>query len=99
MLHEYAGHGGTVVMATHDLDFAAAAGARLMPIADGRMAAPGPGRDRGGCRARADAGGGDQILHPQAPTPILVRLIFHGLRCGAGRDPAVGPARAARSAG
>ena len=28
-------------MATHDLDFAAAAGARLMLIADGRMAAPG----------------------------------------------------------
>ena len=41
MLREYAGHGGTVVMATHDLDFAAAAGARLMLIADGRMTVPG----------------------------------------------------------
>jgi ABC-type cobalamin/Fe3+-siderophores transport system ATPase subunit len=33
-------------MATHDLDFAAAAGARLMLIADGRMTQPettGPG--------------------------------------------------------
>ncbi len=46
VLREYAGHGGTVVMATHDLDFAAAAGARLMLIADGRMTQPettGPG--------------------------------------------------------
>ena len=43
LLREYAGHGGTMVMATHDLDFAAAAGARLMLIADGRIAAPGPG--------------------------------------------------------
>jgi ABC-type cobalamin/Fe3+-siderophores transport system ATPase subunit len=31
-----------VVMATHDLDFAAAAGARLMLIADGRMTQPEP---------------------------------------------------------
>ena len=30
-------------MATHDLDFAAAAGARLMLIADGRVTRPGPG--------------------------------------------------------
>jgi ABC-2 type transport system ATP-binding protein len=37
----YAAHGGTVVMATHDLDFAAAAGARCVPLADGRVAAPG----------------------------------------------------------
>jgi ABC-type ATPase involved in cell division len=36
LLREYAGHGGTVVMATHDVGFAAAAGARLMLIADGR---------------------------------------------------------------
>ena len=35
------GHGGTVVMATHDLDFAAAAGARRALLADGRVAAPG----------------------------------------------------------
>ena len=41
LLLEYTGHGGTVVMATHDLDFAAAAGARRMLIADGRVAAPG----------------------------------------------------------
>ena len=41
LLVEYTGHGGTVVMATHDLDFAAAAGARRMMIADGRVAAPG----------------------------------------------------------
>jgi ABC-2 type transport system ATP-binding protein len=38
--HGYAAHGGTVVMATHDLDFAAAAGARQMALADGRLAAP-----------------------------------------------------------
>ena len=42
LLRQYAGHGGTVVMATHDLDFAAAAGARLMLIADGRMTQPEP---------------------------------------------------------
>jgi ABC-2 type transport system ATP-binding protein len=37
----YAAHGGTVVMATHDLDFAGAAGARRVLLADGRVAAPG----------------------------------------------------------
>ena len=42
LLREYAGHGGTVVMATHDLDFAAAAGARLVLISEGRVATPGP---------------------------------------------------------
>jgi len=41
LLAEYTGHGGTVVMATHDLDFAAAAGARRTLIADGRVATPG----------------------------------------------------------
>ena len=41
LLVEYTGHGGTVVMATHDLDFAAAAGARRLLLADGRVAAPG----------------------------------------------------------
>jgi ABC-2 type transport system ATP-binding protein len=41
VLREYAGHGGTVVMATHDLDFAAAAGARLVLIAEGRVVTPG----------------------------------------------------------
>jgi ABC-type multidrug transport system ATPase subunit len=41
LLLEYTGHGGAVVMATHDLDFAAAANARRMLIADGRVAAPG----------------------------------------------------------
>ncbi len=34
-------HGGTVVMAAHDLDFAAAAGSRRVLLADGRVAAPG----------------------------------------------------------
>jgi ABC-2 type transport system ATP-binding protein len=43
----YAAHGGTVVMATHDLDFAATAGARRVLIADGQvatadLAGPGP---------------------------------------------------------
>jgi ABC-2 type transport system ATP-binding protein len=37
----YAAHGGTVVMATHDLDFAEAAGARRVLLADGRVATPG----------------------------------------------------------
>ena len=41
VLREYAADGGTVVMATHDLDFAAAAGARLVLIAEGRMVTPG----------------------------------------------------------
>src|SRR5580700_5336855 len=34
----YAAHGGTVVMATHDLDFAVAADSRQVPLADGRLA-------------------------------------------------------------
>jgi ABC-2 type transport system ATP-binding protein len=34
---EYAAHGGTVIMATHDLEFAAAAGARRVLLADGRL--------------------------------------------------------------
>jgi ABC-2 type transport system ATP-binding protein len=37
----FAAHGGTVVMATHDLDFAGAAGARRILLADGRVATPG----------------------------------------------------------
>jgi ABC-type multidrug transport system ATPase subunit len=41
LLLEYTGHSGTVVMATHDLDFAAAAGARRILLADGRVATPG----------------------------------------------------------
>jgi ABC-2 type transport system ATP-binding protein len=40
LLRQYAGHGGTVVMATHDLDFAVAAGARLVLVADGQMVTP-----------------------------------------------------------
>jgi len=41
LLRDYAGNGGTVVMATHDLDFAAAAGARLVLISEGRVVTPG----------------------------------------------------------
>jgi ABC-type multidrug transport system ATPase subunit len=37
---EYAAHGGTVVMATHDPEFAAAADARTMLLADGRFCVP-----------------------------------------------------------
>jgi ABC-2 type transport system ATP-binding protein len=37
----YAANGGTVIMATHDADFAAAAGARRVVLAEGRVAAPG----------------------------------------------------------
>jgi ABC-2 type transport system ATP-binding protein len=37
----YAARGGAVVMATHDLDFAAAAGARRVLLADGQVATPG----------------------------------------------------------
>jgi ABC-2 type transport system ATP-binding protein len=33
---EYAGNGGTVVMATHDHEFAVAAGARIVQLSDGR---------------------------------------------------------------
>jgi ABC-2 type transport system ATP-binding protein len=36
----YAAHGGTVVMATHDLDFAAAADSREVPLEDGTIAEP-----------------------------------------------------------
>jgi ABC-type multidrug transport system ATPase subunit len=48
----FAAHGGTVVMATHDPDFAEAAGARQLPLADGRLPArkphrASPGRARG----------------------------------------------------
>jgi ABC-2 type transport system ATP-binding protein len=42
----YAASGGTVIMATHDAEFAGAAGARRVLLADGRVAAsglPGPG--------------------------------------------------------
>jgi ABC-2 type transport system ATP-binding protein len=41
---EYAAHGGTVTMATHDLDFATAAGARQVLLADGQLTAPGMAR-------------------------------------------------------
>lgn len=34
---EYAANGGTVVMATHDHEFAAAAGARIIALAEGRI--------------------------------------------------------------
>ena len=37
---EYAGNGGTVVMATHDHDFAAAAGARVIHLDDGHVVGP-----------------------------------------------------------
>ncbi|MGD0704878.1 MAG: hypothetical protein ABSA02_33945 [Trebonia sp.] len=40
LLHEgYAGTGGTVVMATHDHDFALAAGAREVRLSEGKVAA------------------------------------------------------------
>jgi ABC-2 type transport system ATP-binding protein len=35
---EYTASGGTVVMATHDHDFAVTAGARIIPLAEGRIA-------------------------------------------------------------
>jgi ABC-2 type transport system ATP-binding protein len=41
---EYAAHGGTVIMATHDLDFATAAGARRVLLADGQLTTPGMAR-------------------------------------------------------
>jgi ABC-type multidrug transport system ATPase subunit len=37
---EYAANDGTVVMATHDHEFAAAAGARVIQLSDGRIADP-----------------------------------------------------------
>ena len=39
LLRDYTEHDGTVVMATHDHDFAGAAGARQVELADGRIAA------------------------------------------------------------
>jgi ABC-2 type transport system ATP-binding protein len=36
----YAAHGGAIVMATHDLDFAGTAESRQVPLADGTIAAP-----------------------------------------------------------
>ncbi|HEY1625101.1 MAG TPA: AAA family ATPase, partial [Streptosporangiaceae bacterium] len=44
----YAAHGGTVVMATHDFDFAAAGGARQVSIEEGRVAGPDFAADRAG---------------------------------------------------
>ena len=39
LLHgEYAANGGTVVMATHDHDFAVTAGARIIALVEGRIA-------------------------------------------------------------
>ena len=35
---QYAASGGTVVMATHDYDFAVTADARIIPLAEGRIA-------------------------------------------------------------
>jgi ABC-2 type transport system ATP-binding protein len=40
---EYAANGGTVIMATHDQDFAATAEARVIELDDGRIAEPGDG--------------------------------------------------------
>jgi ABC-type multidrug transport system ATPase subunit len=40
---EYAGNGGTVVMATHDHEFAVTAGARIIQLTDGRVVDPVPG--------------------------------------------------------
>jgi ABC-2 type transport system ATP-binding protein len=37
---EYAGNGGTVVMATHDHEFAVTAGARVIQLSDGRVVDP-----------------------------------------------------------
>lgn len=37
---EYAGNGGTVIMATHDHDFALTAGARVIHLSDGRVVDP-----------------------------------------------------------
>ena len=65
---QYAANGGTVVMATHDHDFAVTAGARIVPLAEGRIAgkeagspwttaSPGPSHDRrAGDRAGEDRG-------------------------------------------
>ena len=36
---QYAANGGTVVMATHDHDFAVTARARVVPLTEGRIAA------------------------------------------------------------
>jgi ABC-2 type transport system ATP-binding protein len=43
LAEEYAGSGGTVVMATHDHEFAVAAGARILHLSNGRLVAPAPG--------------------------------------------------------
>ena len=42
---QYAGSGGTVVMATHDEDFAATAGARVIQLSDGRVVVDEAGDD------------------------------------------------------
>ena len=39
--NEYAANGGTVIMATHDHDFAVTAGARIIQLSDGRVVDPG----------------------------------------------------------
>lgn len=47
---QYAANGGTVLMATHDHEFALSAGARVIPLADGRIVAAGDGHE--GARGR-----------------------------------------------
>jgi ABC-2 type transport system ATP-binding protein len=65
----YAGHGGAVIMATHDLDFVASAGARQLRIADGwakRIEMPGrdSATDYGGSGREAGAPGITASLMP-----------------------------------
>ncbi len=58
---QYAGSGGTVVMATHDHEFAVIAGARVIQLSDGRVA--GPGGDSGDDPGEFLAGEPDQVGH------------------------------------
>jgi ABC-type multidrug transport system ATPase subunit len=53
---QYAANGGTVVMATHDQDFALAAEARVVPLAEGQIAAEEAGEEEDESRVTADDG-------------------------------------------
>jgi ABC-2 type transport system ATP-binding protein len=68
----YADNGGTVIMATHDADFAQAAGAREVRLSDGTIAADDADNDTGdsnGVEGTTDADDADAIATPGARAP------------------------------
>ncbi len=58
---EYAANGGTVVMATHDHEFAVTAGARVIQLSDGRVVEYDEDDDRGDDDAKHDEDADDDL--------------------------------------